>query len=613
MRILTFSILVLIFNSSSSAQIYEDYLGNGHTIGVKVTSSSDQPPDSSFHTVIGSNITPDMIGAARFLSNATVGVSYEDIEEVSQLGINEWIDQQMAFPVESYLAKYKEIYHDVLEERNNVLPSGAEIDSNRRQEFLGFAFYERLFTEDDVLRQRVAFALSQIFVITRNIGAFNNRGFGISSYYDVLYKGAFSNYRDLLEEISLHPVMGVYLSHFKNEKANEIEGTFPDENYAREIMQLFSIGLHELNIDGTIKLDQEGKSIPTYDIIDVQELAKVFTGLSGGAYDSSSSAFENNLPLVFWRSVNQYDLTVPMAMYEDYHEPDIKVLINGDTIPAGQPGMDDINQALDVLFNHDNAGPFIARRLIQHLVKSNPSPAYIKRIALVFNDNGKGERGDLGEVIRAILLDPEAIECNWLEESAGGKLIQPLERFLNFYLAFDIATPSGKYYFRDIAALQENVEQAFLNSPTVFNFFSPFYAEQNHVAPKSLVSPEFEILHSTSSINYINLMENAIKRRPFSNFTAIDSTMGNLIVDPNDAPSLDLTDEINIYDTQGIDALMDRLDLVLCRGQLSQETKDIIAYTIQEYQSQVPGYESLDAVQDALYFTLASPQYIIQK
>ncbi|MFT4565524.1 MAG: hypothetical protein ACI9FN_000477 [Saprospiraceae bacterium] len=608
-------LLLLFFSYSAHAQIYDDYFGNGHTIGVKVTSSSDELPDSSFYSIDGSNIIPDLAGAARFLSNATLGTDYEEIERVSQIGINPWIDEQMALPTDSfYLDLYKKIYFDIIEERHNVVTSAIPIDSVRRQEILGFAFYEKLFSKPDILRQRVAMALSQIFVITRSANFILNRGFGISDYYDLLYKDSFGNFRDLLEDVTMHPIMGVYLSHLQNEKADTSAGVFPDENYAREIMQLFTIGLLQLNMDGTVKLDAHGKSTPTYDIEDVQELAKVFTGLSGGAYDPESISSQIGLPLIFNRSKNQFDYTVPMAMYDEFHEQGIKILTTGDTIEAGQTGMQDISDVIDILFNHDNVAPFIAKRMIQHLVKSNPTPAYVNRVALTFGDNGSGERGDIGAVVRAILIDPEAIDCNWIEEAAGGKLIQPLERFINLYLAFDIQSPSNKFYFRDKPLLDGRVEQSFLNAQSVFNFFTPFYAETNFVAPEDLVSPEFQILHSISSINYLNLIENSIKRKPFNNFTAVNPLIGNSVVNTDDEPFLDFSDELALYESAGgIQALLDRLDILLCRGQLSQSTKDIIANTITQYESNIGSYTSKRAVEDALYFVMASPDYIIQK
>jgi len=300
-------------------------------------------------------------------------------------------------------------------------------------------------------------------------------------------------------------------------------------------------------------------------------------------------------------------------MFEEFHDQGPKPLINGETLPAGQTGMQDISDVLDMLFMHDNTPPFIAKRLIQHMVKSNPSPAYVRRVALTFVDNGRGVRGDMEAVIRSILVDPEAIECSWIDDPTTGKLIQPLERFLNLFLAFDVETPSGKYYMNDISFLDERLEQSFLNSSTVFNFFTPFYAESSLVAPQGLVSPEFQILHSSSSIHYANLIENSIKRFPFTNFTGVDPNQGKIVRNDDDRPVLDLSDEIALYETEGAHAMIDRLDLILCRGQLSLEIKDIIAGAITQYESQLGSYTSLRAVQDALFFILTSPQYIIQK
>ena len=603
-------ILLLCIPSVLSAQIYEDYLGNGHTIGIKVTSSSQTANDTSVYSITGSNIVPDTIGASRFLSQATLGANYEDIKYVSQIGVQDWLDEQMTMAYNPYYDAYKDIYDTIIHQMSLV--DSALINYDRKSTYMDYAFHQKLFTEDDALRQRVALALSQIFVITMTNSQFNQKGFAVSSYYDVLYEGAFGNFRDLLQNITMHPSMGIYLSHFHNQKADTIKGTFPDENYAREVMQLFTVGLVQLNNDGTPKLDNEGKPIPTYDIFHVQELAKVFTGLSGSAWDLIKKPSNEGKPVIFGRGFTQYDLTKPMAMYEDRHETSSKVMFTGDTIPANQLGMDDITQALDILFNHPNVGPFISKRLIQHLVKSNPSPQYVNRVATAFNDNGNGERGDLSAVIKAVFLDPEAIECAALTDTLTGKLIQPIERFINLFMAFDIATPSGKFWWKSVNQLGPKVEQGFLASPTVFNFFTPFYAEDKVIAPNDLVSPEFQILHSTSGIHYINLIENAIKSKPFSNQTLIDS-QARLKTNNSDEPFLDFSDEMLIYETQGTEAMIDRLDLILSRGQLTPEIKSIIAYAINEYESNIGSYTSERAVEDALYFIMMSPNFMIKK
>lgn len=613
MNNIKFIALFLLFSLNNlEAQIYNDYLGNGHTIGVKVTSSSESSSDTSLYSISGSSIIPDTIGASRFLSQATLGANYEDIKHVSQIGVHAWLDEQMDLPPSSYYDTYREIY-DSTTYKMTQIGDGSLVDSSRRKDYMDFAFYEKLFKDDDILRQRVALALSQILVVSMDNSQFNQKGFAISSYYDVLYQGAFGNFRDMLQNVTMHPTMGVYLSHFHNQKADTIKGTLPDENYAREVMQLFTVGLFQLNNDGTHKIDSLGKSMPTYDIFHVQELSKVFTGLSGGAWDLIKRPQNQGVPLKFGRGVNQYDLTVPMIMYDDMHDKGSKVMFTNDTIPAGQTGIQDINMALDILFNHSNVGPFIAIRLIQHLVKSNPSPAYVNRVAMVFNDNGSGVRGDLKAVVKAIFLDPEAIECANLDDLTNGKMIQPIERFINLFMAFDIQTPSGKFYWKSVNQLKPKLEQGFLASPTVFNFFTPFYAEDKHVAPEKLVSPEFQLLHSTSGIHYLNLIENAIKNKPFNNNTLINPTTAKLVTNQNDIPFLDLSDEQTIYETQGIDALLDRLDLILCRGQLSSETKSIIAYAINQFESRINSYDSERAVEDALYFIISSPNYIIQK
>jgi len=608
-------IIILITLSTCShidAQIYDDYLGNGHNVGLKVTSSSHQPNDTATHTIIGSNIIPDTVGASRFLSQATLGADYEEILEVTNNGIGKWIDNQINESPSSYFALYRDIW-DTVTYQMTLVGDGSLADSSRRRDYMDFAFYQKLFTSEDALRQRVALALSQILVMSMNNSQFDKRGFGVSSYYDVLYLGAFGNYRDLLQNVTMHPAMGVYLSHFQNKKTDLVKGTFPDENYAREVMQLFSIGLLELNNDGTVKKNANGETTSTYSIDHVQELAKVFTGLSGGAYDLLRYPEKAGSELIFGRGFNQYDLTLPMIMYDEEHEPGIKVMCTGDTIPSGQTGTQDINQALDILFNHPNVGPFIGKRLIQHMVKSNPTPEYVNRVATAFNNNGSGVRGDMKTVIKAIFLDPEAIECGTAADTTGGKLIQPIERFTNLFLGFNINSDSGKFWWRELSQLISKVEQGFFGSPSVFNFFTPFYAEDQIVAPAELVSPEFQILHSTSSIHYINLIENAIKIRPFRNRTKINQTTAKLENDNDDDPYLDLSDEIALYNSQGISAVLDRMDLILCRGQLDSNIKTIIADAIIQFDANSGSYDAEDGVNDALYFIMMSPNYMIQK
>lgn len=588
-----------------SAQQYSDYIGFGNSAGITVRSSHATTNNTQNQVLTGSNLFTDMNGASRFLRQATMGTNYETISSTAQMGLTNWLDNQFSLPPTSFASEYQRIY----DEADAIIPDIPDDPLDQRNEFLSYTFYEMGIKYPDILRQKVAFALSQIFVISPTNSTLTNRGYANASFYDILYLGAFSNFRDVLFDVSMHPAMGIYLSSFKNRKADIIQGSFPDENYAREIMQLFTIGLLELNPDGSFKLDSDGNTIPTYDNEDIQELSKVFTGLSGGASD-------NGNPVSFTSGFGAFDLTVPMKMYENYHDKTEKTLIDGTVIPANQDGVTDINIAIDVLFNHENTGPFIGLRLIQHLVKSNPSPQYINRITAIFNNNGKGVRGDLQAIIKGILLDPEARNCEWINQPTAGKLIQPVERMTHVFSAFDIQTPSDKYWFRDEIELIEKTQQSFLAAPSVFNFFSPFYAENDYVAPNNLVSPEFQILNSTSGIHNLNVTEDIFKRRPFGNRTRLNNNMTGLAVDVSDDPVLDLSDEQSLYDpndTNSIDLILDRLDLILCSGQLRPTSKAIIKQTIVQNQIDDSSYNARSVVNDAIYYIMISPDYIILK
>jgi len=580
------------------AQVYNDYLGAGHTIGVKVLGSNDEPNDTSTYSITGTQLKPDLVGASRFLSQATLGASYEDINHVSTVGIDAWLEEQVNMPPLSFAERYEEIYNETQQ----------LIDQDEHfNQYMSFVFYDFVMKQPDLLRQKVAFSLSQIFVLSPYHGSsINHENFSNLDYYDFLYMDAFGNYKNILTNITLSTPMARYLSHFMNQKADVVEKTYPDENFAREIMQLFSIGLHQLNLDGTPIKDGAGNNIPTYDIDNIAELAKVFTGMA--AAEEDDGAINEN----FFRDYG-YNERAPVKMFEDFHSKGEKNILPGVTIPAGQTGMTDVNQTLNVLFNHPNVAPFISKRLIQNLVKSNPTPAYVKRVAMIFNNNGNGTRGDLKAVVLAILLDPEARDCAWIDDPVNGKLIQPLERFTTLYKAFDLTTPSGKIWFDDFKDRYDETGQSFFASPSVFNFFSPFYAEDEFIAPLALVSPEFQILNSVTAIAYINEMEDAIKIRPFKNRTTSNASGGYLTHNPADDPVLDFSDELTIYNNSGAAALLDRLNLILCRGQLSASTTAIIANTIQENETNINSYDSEDALQDALYYIMMSPDYIIQK
>ncbi|MEL6804936.1 MAG: DUF1800 family protein, partial [Bacteroidota bacterium] len=390
----------------------------------------------------------------------------------------------------------------------------------------------------------------------------NHFAFPLSDYYDIFMEHGLGNYEDLLMAITLHPIMGVYLTHFNNPRTLPEENIRPDENYAREVMQLFSIGLFELNPDGSKKLDNEGNFIPTYDNDDIKEFAKVFTGLGNGAPDGDFGTPPSPFLVDFMR---------PMRMYEFWHEPGPKYLLNDFVVPAGQSGMQDIAMAINHLTHHPNTGPFICHRLIQHLVKSNPSPAYIERISSVFADNGQGVRGDLGAVVKAILLDPEARDCSWLEEMQNGKLREPIGRYTHILKAFRYSNETNRYY-NDPFWFLGLQQQLPLWAPSVFNFYLPDFQPNGPIAEADLVAPEFQLHNTATSISYINIL----------NFW----TFGGFIMDNGfvyESIGEELPEEElirpqigDLLGWENTEVLLDELNLVLCHGRLSNSTRAIV-------------------------------------
>ena len=362
--------------------------------------------------------------------------------------------------------------------------------------------------EKDQLRQRLGFAYSQIFVISDQ-SDFALDGYGITAYYDLLLDNAFNNYRDLLENISLSPMMGQYLSMLGNEKPDSTKNIRPDENYAREIMQLFSIGLVELNLDGTPKTDANGRAIPTYDQSVIEGFAHVFTGWN---YAGTNQRSWNQ-----WDNYNNLQLMEPL---ESYHDKGKKKLLRGHVIPANQKTRKDFSQALDNIFHHPNVGPFIGKQLIQRLVTSNPTPDYVARVASVFNNNGEGVRGDMLAVVKAILLDVEARKGHVMYPKRFGKVKEPLLKLTNLWRAFDVYSSDGTLDFVD---LHHQVSQAPLSAPSVFNFYSPNYAPPGEIARLAMVSPEMQITTENAVVRFNNFLSyNALR-------VIEEEPMGNLI------------------------------------------------------------------------------------
>lgn len=494
----------LMLSTFFFAQKYEDFIGAGHNRDIKVVSSSSKteyPLDymaTPDNTINGAGMDATKMEASRFLTQATLGADMKTIKDVSETGIEPWLDKQLDAPATDYLETTKDIFTIINQWRLDHGEDSTDIDEWANWSHFMYAWWENNMFNDDLVRQRVALALSEILVtsIETDLSTF---GEGVASYYDIFSKNAFGNYRDILTKVTYHPAMGFYLSHLNNPKSIPSENIHPDENYAREIMQLFTIGLYELNNDGSRKTDSQGKFIPTYTNDDIKEMAKVFTGLGPGAIVPNEWISEPEFGVGIWIM----DMTKPMKMYEEWHEPGKKTLLNNYIIPAGNSGDKDIELAIDHLFNHPNTGPFICKQLIQRLIKSNPSPQYIDRVASVFNDNGAGVRGDLKSVIKAILMDDEARTCEGINDPANGKLKEPLLRFTQFARAIEKDQAYGNYWNIGYSFWRET-GQMVMASPSVFNFFLPYYQPIGPLADAGLIGPEFQIHNSKTSVGYMN-------------------------------------------------------------------------------------------------------------
>ena len=570
-------LIIFCFANNSYGQSNNDFVGDGNTNGVTITGSDSGTENNPNNTLIGATdgIAVDSeASSVRFLQQSTLGYDYEDVQHLNNIGIESWFEEQMTLPQNSLYDQYLEL-RDFAESLGAPLP-------NHTNGYVGYTFYNKAINDDDQLRLRIAFAMSQVLVLSGD--GINRRSDLITDYFDILYTQAFGNFRDILYDVTMHQGMGIYLSYINNAKEDVAAGTFPDENFAREIMQLFTIGLNELNKDGTPKIGANGNLIPTYDNEDIVQMAKVFTGLV--------------------EDENSFTMTVNSSA----HDIGEKIMIDGTVLPANQNTLSDINAALDVLFNHKNIAPFITSRLIKQLVKSNPTPGYVYRVASVFNNNGSGVRGDMKAVFKAILFDTEARDCVWENHQAAGRLFQPIEKFMMLFKAMHLSSPSGRKYLLDYTVWDN---QRVLQSPTVFNFFSPFFAEADVVAPAGLVSPEFEIFNSVGSIQSYNNIRGAIKNvESIRNYTASNGN-GDGLANNADVDTLqyDLSFEENLYETQGVAALVDHYNLLLCRNQLTEAMQLTIEDAINQYQAEIDGYDNYDAVTDVVLLIATSPVF----
>ena len=559
--------------------------------------------------------------AARFLSQATFGPSFAEITALPQEGFEGWLNRQMdstITPVSLEVPYLEAVQAIVDHDGNDSDGKNGDVDDLRQRSRMEAWWRMAIGGVDpltmppasnvhvDQLRQRVAFALSEIFVVSDANGGLSNQPYALASYNDMLARNAFGNYRQLLEEVTLHPAMGVYLSMLRNRKPDATENISPDENYAREAMQLFSIGLDMINLDGSLQLNGLGQPVPTYSQDTIQGFAHVYTGWSFAGCEFSVNV--NQWMRCAPRDRRESGWQQPMRPYLPQYasEEDKQLLVYpgvslaGGVLPAGGDAQSDLDLALDNIFNHPNVGPFIARRLIQRLVTSNPSPAYIARVASVFNDDdagpAQGTRGNLGAVVRAILLDPEARSGHIQAPTTFGKLREPLLRLSHLWRAMDAASVSGRIQF---AAPEQELNQAPLRAHSVFNFFMPDYAQPGEVDSLGLVSPEFQILSETSATDITNALDARIYLL----------WQGGPDASP-DQLRIDVMRDADL--AADVDALIDRYDLTFLSGQMSPSLRQ----RLHDYLVSLPGTSSDERrlrVQEALYLINTSAEYAVQK
>lgn len=559
----------------------DNLVEGNETVKVKVLPSAAYTllaQDSVLLTIFDKPVLSDE-EASRFLIQAGFGADNDELAEVKSWGYSRWIDSQIKRP-KGYL---QPIIKSMIQAGQNVYHPATKValwtQMMRRRNPPG-----KPAVLTDILRQRIAYSLLQIFVVSQTVDGLSLNSEGVTNYYDKLMDGALGNFRQLLFDVTMHPVMGLYLSHCGNRKGDSVLNIFPDENYAREVMQLFSIGLWELNPDGTRRL-LNGKPIPTYTNTDISTFAKVFTGLQYGGPNNNS--FE-------WAGE---EYKYPMKAYDAFHDRTAKTLLRGQTLAAGRTAMQDINSAIDNLFNHPNTGPFISRLLIQRLINSNPTPAYIGRVASKFNNNGAGVRGDMAAVVKSILLDEEARNYAYTTGILSGKMREPYITLMNMGKTFNAQSPSGNY--ESATYMYEFYLQEPFQSPSVFNFYKPDDRPSGELTLMDKYAPEFKILTAVTSIeaqnNLLNSVENQIAR------------WGS---EPGNEMKLNFSAELPMANNP--DALIRQLSVRMIGGSLQPGTFQIVREAVVKIMETGSTWQR-DRVRMAAYLIAASTEFNIQK
>lgn len=521
--------------------------------------------------------------AAKFIAYAAFGSSDADQATLNGTDATDWLQAQFAKP-----------YTPLLPPLSTRFEAGEALPNNAART----AHWDAMISSEDELRQRMIFALSQILVVSDK--SMSTKPLRMAHYMDILGTHAFGNYRDLLEDVTYSPAMGRYLTYHRNRKGNSKTGRMPDENYARELLQLFTVGLVSLNMDGTPKLDENGKQIELFTNEDIVGLAKVFTGLS-------------NKGSTFWSSGEAPNADYSkMQAFDDQHSP-LEKQFMGKTIPAGTMTVDSIDQALDHIFAQDSLPPFISRQLIQRFTASHPEPAYVERVATAFVDGrftspngetiGTGERGDLKATLAAILLDESIIDPN-IASANTGKIREPILRFVHWAKAFDVKNinSANERWLAGNSGSSARLSQQAFSAPSVFNFYRPGYVAPNTETGKlNLTAPEFQIGHDGATVGYINFMGEFIRNRSSRYDETVDS------FEPDYSAELALADEP--------EALAEHLNALLLAGQMNEKTKDrmvsiLNAIPLRETERDA---DTLTRVEVAIMMSVTDPAFIIQR
>lgn len=541
--------------------------GGGGTPAPSAPAPSAPAPDVPVQPPVTPPVVPEAVTAvtaSRFLAQASMGATRSDIARVQAVGYAAWIDEQMALAPSTTRWDW-------------LLSKGFDAIANKNGEAgADPVIWRKMLSSPDTLRQRITFALSEILVTS--ISGFSGgwKTFSAAAWLDLLEAQAFGNYRTLLGQVSTSAAMGEYLTFRGNVKANPATGAMPDENYAREIMQLFTIGLVQLNQDGSAKL-VNGVAQETYTLDDIGGLARVFTGWN---YDMTGTT--TDVP-EFKRK--------PMTLTASRHETGIKSFL-GTTIPAGTSGEESMRLALDALFAHPNIAPNISRQLIMRLVTSNPSAAYVGRIAAVFTNDGSGVKGNLKAVVKAILLDSEARASSKLTDPAFGKQREPVLRLAAWARATGATSTADAWTIGNTSDPATRLSQSPLRSGSVFNFFRPGYVPPNSaVGSAGLVAPEFQITNESSVVGYLNYMQGVVKNGAGD----VKSTYTTLLPMADTAATL-----------------VDELNVVMAAGQLSTATTTLITAALGGMAAGTDAAR-LNRIYAALVLVLAAPEFIIQK